>query len=152
MAESTLNTKTLDQLIKAFKNKLPTAYVGVLADKNAREGDGSNAAIGWKHEFGEDGLPIRSFLRVPLTNQLQRSLDRKGFFEPNMLQQIAQAGTIESLIQKLGIAGVDTVLEAFKTGGFGMWQPSNMAYKKVHQTLVETGQLRRSIEFEIHYK
>ena len=150
MAESIeINTKNLDKLLKAFKGKLPVAKVGILKDTAARSGDLNNPTIGAKHEFGLDGMPVRSFLRMPIIEKLSNELMTSGAIDDLNIKKVIQGGTILPWIKSLGALGVKIVLDAFSTGGFGKWPASNMSRKKVKQTLVETGQLRNSITWEV---
>ena len=147
-----INTKSLDSLIKAFKGKLPQVRVGVLG-KNQRaqtkEKGLTNAEIGAKHEYGLEGMPMRSFLRVPIADNMQKYLEKSSFFNPDTLNQVVAQANITPWMQKLGLVAISIVLDGFNTGGFGKWKQSNMALKKVKQTLVETQQLRNSITFEV---
>lgn len=146
--ETEIKTQGLDQLIKSLKGKMPVARVGVLG-KDSRGGKGSNAAIGMKHEFGLDGMPMRSFLRVPILDNLEKYLDKAGALDKDVLAAVVRTGTIIPWLQKIAVIGQTIVLDAFATTGFGKWKPSNMRYKKNHQTLVETQQLRNSIEWDV---
>ena len=145
------NTKGLDALIATFKGKIPMAKIGVLGDGSMRNvGDNNNADILARHEFGGGplGLPARSVLRVPLIENFQRYLSKSGFFEEDdeeLAKKILNQKSFIEIIAKLGILGEQVIADAFKTRGFGRWYPSNMKYKKNHETLVETGQLRTSI-------
>lgn len=145
-----MNTRNLDKLIKALREPLPTVRVGILGDKNARkESVDNNATIGAKHEFGEDGMSQRSFLRVPIIENLQKYLDKSDAFNPAALGRIAKEGTIIGWLENIGKIAALIVDDAFETGGFGKWKPSNMKFKKRQQTLVETQQLRNSISSEV---
>lgn len=147
----TIKDRGLRQLLAALSpSSIPNVKVGILGDKTARkaqEGSStvSNAEIGAKHEFGEDGMPMRSFLRMPITSQLQKFLEKSGAFTPEALAEVVKMGSLLPWMEKIGISAEAVVQEAFETGGFGFWQPSNMNFKKNHQTLVETKQLRESI-------
>lgn len=140
----------LEAILKAIKGPVPVARVGILGNKNSRSGKAnSNATIGAKHEFGEDGMPIRSFLRIPIIENFQKALDRAGALEKGTLKQIVDERSLLVFIKKLGILAEGIVAEGFATGGFGKWKPSNMRYKQNKQTLVETTQLRNSITSEV---
>lgn len=150
---SEFSTKKLDQLIAALKTN-PTAKVGIFGSKNSRTNpDNTNADIGLKHEFGDPTgsppLPVRSFLRMPIALKMQNYLDASDTFTEATVKEVVAKSSLTPWIKKLGILGEAIVLEAFHTGGFGQWKPSNMTYKKVHQTLVETHQLRDSIASEV---
>jgi hypothetical protein len=142
-----LKTEGLDKLLKALKKKPPFAQVGVLGDKNARSGPvNSNATVGAAHEFGTTKSSQRSFLRIPITDNLQRYMERAGEpFWKAALKDILKQGSLFEWAKKLGLIGETIVGDAFDSGGFGKWKPSNMDKKKVQQTLVETQQLRNSI-------
>lgn len=144
----------LNNLIKALKDKFPTARVGVLGGKNIRTSDENqpptNAEVGAAHEFGVPGrLPVRSFLRVPITENMQEYLERAGAFKKEALQKVIQEGTLVPYVKKIAAVAETIVADAFDTGGFGKWKPSDMKNKKTKQTLVETQQLRNSITSEV---
>lgn len=143
------DNKALLQLLKALKDSAPVARVGVLGGKDLRKNSDSNATIGRKHEFGEDGMKQRSFLRMPLIDQMQNALDKTNAFTEEVAKDVIKKGSFVEWVRKLGMVGEEVIAEAFRTTGFGKWTPSNMAFKKVHQTLVETQQLRDSITSEV---
>ncbi len=137
----------LANLIKSLKTN-PQARVGVLGSKNARKDGTSNAEIGAKHEFGEEGLPIRSFLRVPITEKMQKTLDKADFGE-EIIKEIIKEASLVPIVKKIGVLGEGIVLFGFETGGYGKWKPANMEFKKTKQTLVESEQLRDSITSDV---
>ncbi len=146
----TLKVDGLEKLLKALKAKPPVARVGILGSKNARSGKvNSNATVGAAHEFGTSKLPIRSFLRVPLTEHLQKQLEKSGLLDKDAMAEVIKKGTLLPWIKKVAIVGEGIVLDAFATGGFGKWKPSNMDKKVLKQTLLETTQLRNSITSEV---
>lgn len=150
MAESYLKMQGLENILKALKAKPPIARVGVLGNSNAREGKvNSNAQVGAAHEFGTTSLPMRSFLRVPITEQMQNALDESGAFTKKSLKEVIETKSMLPWVQKIAVLAEGIVLEAFDTGGFGKWRPSDMSHKKVKQTLVESQQLRNSITSEV---
>ena len=165
----------LANLIKALSEKAPTAKVGILGDSDSRAGQEqvvtksgtykkltgkkledavnksilnetvrSNATIGARHEFNG-----RSFLRQPISENLQKYLESSGAFDKKAFRQVVKTKSLLPWVKKLGILGVQIVNEAFDTGGFGKWKPSNMDNKIVKQTLVETQQLRNSITSQV---
>lgn len=144
-----MNTKGLDQLIKSLKGQLPVIKIGILGDKNGRTDSNTNANIGVKHEFGDQTVPRRSFLRQPITENLQKYLEDSDAFTEDTLKEVARSGSIILWMKKIAIIAETIVSDAFNTGGFGKWKPSNMLFKKNHQTLVETQQLRNSITSDV---
>lgn len=145
-----LNTHGLDQLLKLLKAKPPVARVGILGGKTSRSSGGrSNAEIGAAHEFGTSQLPQRSFLRIPISDNLQKAMEEAGAFDENTTKEVLAAGTVVPWLKKIAIIAEGIVADAFSTGGFGKWVVSDMRRKKVAQTLVETQQLRSSITSEV---
>jgi hypothetical protein len=143
------NDRNLKKLIKAFDN-IPYVKVGILGKTKSRsEGDIDNVKLGVIHEFGTDKIPMRSFLRIPIAENLDQYLKSAGAFKKNVIKKIISEESLEDFVKKIGKVAEKIVLDAFNTGGFGKWKPSNMKYKKVKQTLVETTQLRDSITSEI---
>lgn len=147
--EVKLSTKGLDDLLKAFGGKIPVARIGILHDEKRRNSDQDNADIGVKHEFGLDGMPMRSFLRVPLTDHIEEYLTKNNAFDKNVFKAVIRDKSIKQWVQIMAIQGEKVVADAFASGGFGKWKPSNMERKKVQLTLVETQQLRNSISSEV---
>lgn len=149
----TIEKKKLDALIKALKVKPPVARVGILSAPPRKSGDKisavTTATIGAWHEFGTSELPKRSFLRMPIAEHLDERMLVAGAFNVETLKTVIQEKRLDEWVKKLGILAEAIVQEAFDTGGFGKWKPSDMSRKKVHQTLVETSQLRRAITSEV---
>lgn len=143
-----IDTRGMDKLIRSFKEMQPVARVGILGSKSRKEG-GDNATIGAKHEYGMEGMPVRSFLRIPITEHLEKKMEASGAFDEASLKLVIQAGSIVAWLHKVAIIAEGIVAEAFSTGGFGKWKPSNMKHKKIHLTLVETTQLRNSITSDV---
>lgn len=146
-----LNIKPLEQLIKALKDP-PVARVGILGSKNYRHGGSSNATIGAAHEFGTTSIPQRSFLRIPIQENLQKRLEAAGALDEQVLKQVIKTGSVVPWLKKVTVIAQGIVLDAFHTGGFGKWaalNPATLKRKKVQQILVETQQLRNSITHEV---
>lgn len=146
--EVKLDTKKLDKMLKAFSKEMPTSRVGILGLSGRKDGGKTNADIGAKHEYGNEGMPVRSFLRVPIVEHLEKKMEEAGAFDEASLKLVVQQGSILLWMKKIATIAEGIVVESFHTGGFGKWPPSNMKYKKVHLTLVETQQLRNSITSE----
>lgn len=145
-----MTTDGLDKFIKALKMEPPEARVGILGSKAARsKGENNNATIGAAHEFGTETLPIRSFLRVPIAENLDKYLENSGAFDADALAQVMKQKSLIPWYKKMVVVAERIVLDGFDTAGFGKWKPSNMKDKKNHQTLVETKQLRDSITSEV---
>lgn len=144
-----INLKGLEQLEKALKAKSPRIRVGILGDGAPRDDGLTNADVGAIHEFGTSSSPVRSFLRMPLTMLLEKSLEGSGAFTPATLANVVKDGSLVPWCRLVAVTAEGLVADAFDTGGFGIWPPSDMRRKTVHQTLVETQQLRNSITSEV---
>ena len=152
--------KGFKALLTALGESSPTAKVGILGSGKARTEQVpgknkkvpsklSNAEIGIIHEFGDAQMPMRSFLRMPISTRMQTFLDKTRLFTPAVIKQVMADKSLEKIISILGIIGESLVLEAFSSGGFGQWKKSIMENKKNKETLVETQQLRNSISSEV---
>lgn len=168
-----LDTMGLDQLIKALKAKMVTAKVGILGAKairndtpvdkgravNATKGKApkgkfnasTNAALGAIHEFGGPTMPQRSFLRVPIADNLQKEMEASGAFDPDALREVVKEGSLTPWVQRIAILAESIVGKAFATGGFGKWPAwKNPQYtNRDNRLLVDSGQLRDSITSEV---
>lgn len=146
-----LDMRALDNLSKAILKGVQSVKVGILGEKTNRETEASetNASIGLRHEFGTVHMPRRSFLREPLNDNLQAYLDKTGLFTKEAVAEVIKGKTFEPWAEKIAITAVQVVSEAFDSGGFGKWKPSDMSLKENQQTLVETQQLRNSIAYEV---
>jgi phage gpG-like protein len=152
---STVNIKGLDQILKALKAKPPVCRIGILGSTNARQGKSgvTNATVGAVHEFGAPGrnIPQRSFLRVPLTDNLEKYLEQAGAFDKDVLAEVIKQGSVIPWMKKVAATAKQIVGEAFDTGGFGRWP----AWKDPNYTneggqlLVDTQSLRDSITTEV---
>lgn len=150
----------LDNLAKALKVKTPPyAKIGVLGKNVARDGKGStNSEIGAAHEYGspEKGLPSRSFLRMPLTEQFPKKLEETELLGEDELKEVLAKGTLVPWLRKCAVLAVATVKEAFATNGFGRWQELDIDYEEwkdewygTGQILVASGQLKDAITEEV---
>lgn len=143
MNSVTLNTRGLDQLRKAFKENMPKIKVGIL-------GSGRNATIGAAHEFGTSRLPIRSFLRVPLSENLDDEMEKSGAFDKDALARVVKEGSVKVYAEKIAAICLNIVQDAFATGGGGKWKKWKPGYiNNTGQILVDTQQLRNSISTEV---
>lgn len=139
-------------LAKGFR-----AQIGIFENKDARAatGDGrdGNADIGAKHEFGfttEGGaqIPARSFLRMPIRTHLGEIAKMME----NSAVALLLAGKLEMLFSRLGIACRKTVDQAFQTSGWGTWaknSPWTVLIKGSNMPLIDTSQLRRSVDNKV---
>lgn len=144
MAESkvTVKNKVLNKLLKSLKGTA-AVKVGILGDHDRRDDSLSNATIGAIHEFGF-GVPMRSFLRQPLIDNVNTALEENLDVK---IDQVAEDESFEPLLKKIGLISEEVVRSAFDTGGNGKWPKwINPGYmNNTGQLLVDTTQLRDSI-------
>lgn len=150
-AVESFDTKNLDKLVRALKKgKLAGVKIGIFGKNSVRsDSKKTNATIGAYHEFGTRYLPQRSFLKMPITDHLSKELEQSGAFDEAALTAVVKSGSMKPWLDKVAICAEAVVQDAFDTGGFGKWKPSDMRFKENHQTLVETTQLRNSITTEV---
>lgn len=151
-----IDTSGLDQLEKAFRDQMNRPMkirIGIMGDHSAREGGGpTNAEIGAAHEFGAPArnLKQRSFLRVPLMDNLHREIDKAGLFTKTAQNEVVKTGTIKPWLEKVQNVAMAIVKGAFMTGGYGKWPAWKGNYKSLTgEILVNTTQLRDAITAEI---
>lgn len=155
----TVEVGGLDQLLKALKTKPPVCRVGILGEKTNRKAGGSNksdttnATIGAAHEFGAParGLPQRSFLRVPISDRLQKEMEKAGAISKAEFKDVIKQGSVAPWLKKIAVLAEGIVKGAFDSAGYGKWP----AWKDPNYTnnamqiLVDTTQLRDSITSEV---
>lgn len=140
--------RALDKFLKSLKGRLPSVQVGILGDKDARTGKAaSNATIGAAHEFGTGKLPQRSFLRVPIAQNLSSYLTKYNAFDKDNLKKVIDEGKLNSWMAQVGFVAEQIVADAFNSGGFGEWPPwiTPNYQNNTGMLLVDTQQLRNSI-------
>lgn len=138
--------------------------VGIFGDKTSRSSGGiTNAELGAIHEFGviSKKIPARSFLRMPLAFKAQQIVKMASVGAAKLLEN----GRMIQVLDNLGRACHEIIIDAFKTSGFGNWARNKTARarrkltsKGVRATkrniakdlpLIDTGQLQRSIFWKV---
>lgn len=145
-----MDTKGLDKFIAAFKTA-PKIKIGILSAGRRHDSDLTNADIGAKHEFGDEGVPMRSFLRVPISDHLAKFIEKSDMFDKDVLSKVVAERDLKPWMEKLAILSQSVVMEAFASEGFGKWpQWQTPGYNnKTGMLLQDTLQLRDSITYEI---
>lgn len=142
-----LRTTDLSKFIKALKGRPLSLEVGITAKSNGRSDSSTeNAAIGAVHEFGTSTIPMRSFLRMPLSLYFSKKIDNSQAFDKDALKKTIAESSLSIWMEKLGEEAVGLVTEAFETNGFGNWPPDKEPHDEI---LVRTGQLKHSIGYEV---
>lgn len=142
------NTKALEKIIAALAEKGATVRVGIPAGSTRSDGH-TNAQVGAWHEFGTSKMPVRSFLRMPIENHLAPAVEKADVLNKKQIANIIKTKSLTGVMTHLGIVAETVVQDAFDTGGFGEWIPSDFSRKQNHETLVETAQLRRAVTSEV---
>ena len=131
--------------------------VGII-NNTSREDGKTNAQVGnfaEKMEFGSrsENVPRRSFLIDPLkqwkSNDLEKYLQKSTGITKDLT--IVEKG-VKRVYNRLGSKAKDIIQDAFYTGGFGNWKElskSTINKKGSDQILVDTGQLKDSIEYRV---
>lgn len=168
------NLNGLDKLRKEVGNSY-RARIGIIGDKAAQEhtlqqnGERkkfrttgginkttqaavlTNADIGVIQMFGSitGNIPPRDFLFMPIQSH---SKDILKAMTGQSVKQAVMAGEFKKVYGLLGAAALKWVLLAFETSGFGQWPPNTPATidkKGSAKPLIDTGQLRRAITFDV---
>lgn len=92
------------------------------------------------HEFGMEGLPKRSFIRLPV----------QKFFIRDLLDVLTKYKRVDFMLWAAAKKVYERIQEAFDTNGWGEWAPLSEKYKKESGRreppgLTSTGQLRGAV-------
>lgn len=122
-------------------------YVGVTKSSNSRPKDGaSNALIAYVHEFGV-GVPERSFLRSTVLEQAQKYVKIQ---RDNIIPAIKSGVmTAEEAYRRLGIVASNDVKLKITNGPFTALDQKTIDRKGSSKPLIDTGELRQSITYEV---
>lgn len=151
--DTTFDITGLNKLLAALKGKPPTARIGIAATPHQGKNGSkiSNAQLGAVHEFGTSSIPQRSFLRVPLMEQLGKKLEQSTLLDTDMLAQVIATKTVVPWVEGILKVAKEVVDGAFTSGGYGKWPAwKNPSYKnQTGQLLRDTDQLREAIVTEV---
>jgi len=156
MENDIIEVKGLEQLLKALKQKPVSGKIGVLGNSSReakKGGSTTNATVGAVHEYGAPArnIPQRSFLRIPIMENLEKELEKSELLEEDTFKQVLIVGNVKPWMKQVMLCAEAVVDDAFETSGHGKWP----AWKdpKYHNEggmiLVDSGQLRRSITSEV---
>ena len=130
----------------------PKVYIGVPTSKNGMHEGGINmATLLALHVLGAPsrGIPQRDPLRPPLIANAQRYSDLLALGLKNALAN----GTDPKLVyEKIGIVATNDVKDYFITGNFKALSEKTIKAKGSSKPLVDTGELRNSISYEVRNK
>ena len=140
--------KFLDRLKKALTGKRER-IVKVGIPSTAKESDGgSTALIAAVHEYGapDKGIDERAFLRTGLQKNLGRY---KALNEQNLKKVINGGMSVDDALGRLGLMASSDVKDHIRDGSFAPLDPKTIKRKGSSKPLIDTGQMRQSITFEI---
>lgn len=139
----------LENFLKKYKLSIK---VGILSADVQREGEINNPTLGLIHELGSESANIQpnSFLIKPIQDKLYDHMKQNKLFPDQLFTKLLLSGDLpEELGEKIGAIAVGVVREAFMTNGFGEWSTKQGPNKKTGQILVDSGELRDSISYEV---
>ena len=144
-----MNLDGLEELQKQAKGYL--ARVGILGGDAGKQHIGgiTNSELGVIHEFGNEKMPIRSFLRMPIDTHKKEIL--KSMEGTKARDAFAKKDFVR-FFHLLGQSARSIVLQAFETGGFGHWPDITEATKAAKGSsaiLVNSAQLKNSITEDV---
>lgn len=130
----------------------PKVYIGVPASKNGMHEGGINmATLLALHVYGVPtrGILQRDPLRPPLIANSQRYSDLLALGLKNALSD----GTDPKLVyEKIGIIATNDVKDYFITGNFKALSEKTIKAKGSSKPLIDTGEMRNSITYEVRQK
>lgn len=109
------------------------------------------AMIAAIHEFGapEQGIPERSFLR----GGIRRAAPKLNAVNIDSLRKVLLGNmTIDQAVEKLGVVAVGEVKREFTVGTFAPLKPATVKRKGSSRPLIDSGQLRQSITYQLEGK
>lgn len=131
--------KELEELAKL------EVQVGFHEDAGAYDDGMPVAAIAVLNEFGASQIPARPFMKQSFEAHEKELL--KACEQVN--KELANGGTAESALKKLGVYAKGVVQDEIVNGGFAPNAPSTIAKKRSEQPLIDSGQMRQSVNYKI---
>ena len=129
-----VDTAKFDEILNVLEKDKSYLKVGVIGKTNSRSStDGkTNAEIGLKHEFGKDGMPQRSFLRMPMNEKFFNNLEGSRFLKKKdaFAKEILEHRSLVSVLGEIGLIAEETIKSSFDDHGFGRWPQSKHGQKK----------------------
>lgn len=121
--------------------------VGLPDGKTEKDGT-PLTTLGFVHEFGapQKGIPERSFMRSTMHEQGKKYAETMG----KGLRDIANGKTTANeVLGKVGVVATGDVQAKIASGDFVALDPKTIKRKGSSKPLIDTGQLRQSVAWEI---
>ncbi|QQP86940.1 phage virion morphogenesis protein [Entomomonas asaccharolytica] len=138
--------QTLEDELLKLANK--HVVVGVPASNNSRSDGVTNALIAAVHELGVPELNIaeRSFLRASLTGNQGKYIRLNA---ENFKRVLNHQMSIDQALNVLGLIAAGDVKAFIANGDFTPLKPETIKRKGSSKPLIDTGELRQSITYEV---
>lgn len=142
-----INGRAFDELRSRIDGLRTKVNVGIPAGKTDPDGT-PVALIAAVHEYGapEKGIPERSFLRSSIHENRDKyvQLNRR-----NLVAALHGKMNIEQALGQLGEVAAGDVKAKIASGDFASLKPETIKRKGSSKPLIDTGQLRQSVAWEI---
>jgi hypothetical protein len=135
--------KIKGRLGDAGKHHLVAGIIGATDQRDG--GEFSNVQIGTVHEFGL-GVPERSFLRATVD---ERSTFYRRLVKKLMQRALDMKGTVSEALRILGEQMKADIVRRIDRGIDPPLHPATIAAKGSSKPLIDTGQLKQSITYEV---
>jgi hypothetical protein len=136
----------VEGLVKRVKTP-GTVDVGIIDAGTHVDGDLTVASIGFIHEFGTEDIPERSFMRSTLREKKKEIIT----LQKQLLRKIVNGSS--NTVKALGLLGevmADFISQKITTLKTPPNAPGTIIAKGSSNPLVDTGQLRNSITYEVN--
>lgn len=140
----------LDKLIKNTKYlNEHMAKVGVLGGSYNNKDNKTIASIGLIQELGSISLkiPARSFIKEPLNDNLAKKIKELSNINNRLYKLLIN--NPYKLLNVLGLMGKNIIQDSFIHNNWLPNSPITIQRKKSSKPLIDTGLLRKSIEYEV---
>ena len=126
----------------------PQVLVGVPASTNPRQGATNNATIAATHELGapSKNIPARPFLVPVVQGNSQKYV---GLMAQGFKNALRDQEKIKRVYEKIGLVISNDVKDYIVSGNFVPLKQSTIDAKGSSKPLINTGELRNSITYEV---
>lgn len=100
------------------------------------------------NEFGTVHIPSRPFLR----DSVDAHTDEINAFLQSMRSQLVRGSSAEQILKKIGVFQKDLIRKEIVNGDFVPNSPETIKRKNSDKPLIDTGSMRRSINYVIQEK
>lgn len=140
------NRGGIEALVERIK-KPGTVDVGIIDAGDHPSGDITVAGVGFVNEFGTTTIPERSFMRSTLQEKKQSIID----LQKNLMKNIVDGSmTVEKALGLLGEFVSDEIRQKIVSLKTPPNTPETIKKKKSSNPLIDTGQLKNSITYEVN--